>query len=156
MAIASTGAGDVLFDFLVALSIDFLVLWLFCGFLVVDFLILILNCLFLILGLQVLFWSYWSNLIVYLFVKLIIDLIAFCGFKLAIWSCFWYWWLFWFFYFWAFFSKIFRLKMAMFSVLCGFVLVIVWLFGLFCGWFVGLLVCLFIWLIIWLIIWFWS
>ena len=76
MAIVSAGAGYGLFDFLVALAIDFLILWLFYGFLVVDFLILLINCLFLILGLQVLFCSYWSYLIVYLFVKLIIDLIA--------------------------------------------------------------------------------
>ena len=94
MAILLAGAGDVLFDFLVALAIDFLILWLFYGFLVVDFLILILNCLFLILWLYVLFWSYWIVLIVYLFVKLIIDLIAILGFKLAIWSCFGYWELF--------------------------------------------------------------
>ena len=134
-----------------ALAIDFLVLWLFGGFLVVDFLILLLNCLFLILKLQVLFWSYWSNLIACLFAKLIIDLIAIFGFKLAIWSSFGYCGLFWFFYFWAFFCSKNQWKMAMFSLLCGFVFVIWWLFGLFCGLFLCLLVCLFNWLIICLI-----
>lgn len=134
-----------------ALAIDFLVLWLFGGFLIVDFLILLLNCLFLILKLQVLFCSYWSNLIACLFAKLIIDLIAFFCFKLAIWSCFCYWWVFWFFYFWAIFCLKNQWKMAMFSLLCGFVFVIWWLFGLFVGLFCGLLVCLFIWLIICLI-----